>query len=263
VSDNGALLAVRGVRFGYPARPDFLGPIDLTIDRGQRWAVIGPNGAGKSTLVRLLAGLHAPSQGDIALDGRSLRHLSSIERARRIAFLPQHPPVDLHISVGELALLGRHPHRRFGLFESPLDQRIAEDAMRTTQTLEFRERLVSTLSGGEGQRAHLAAALAQQPALLVLDEPTTGLDLKHQLHVYDILRSLTAGQRMAVVVVTHDVNLAARYATHVLLLADGSAVATGPPAEVVRADVLERVYEIGLGQITDERGQRWLVPIAR
>jgi iron complex transport system ATP-binding protein len=256
------MMVLRLVRYGFAARADFLGPISLRIGRGDCWAIVGPNGAGKSTMLRLLAGLLKPRSGEIEFEGKSLGRLAARERARRIAFLPQQMSGDLDFRVADLVLMGRYPHRSLGLFESAEDHRIARQAMSRTQTLAFADRAVVTLSGGEAQRVHLAAALAQEPALLLLDEPTASLDLQHQLAVFDILREQTAGGGPAVVVVTHDVNLAARFCTHVLLLNDGKTVACGSPAEVLTPAVLEPVYDVALAALAlpGGPGRRWLVP---
>lgn len=256
------ILQATDLAFGFPGRPDFLRPISLAVEPGDCWGVIGPNGAGKSTLLRLLAGLLTPASGEVHLDGRPLGELPARLRARRVAFLPQHAPGELAALAREVVLLGRYPHRRFGLFESAADLAVAERAMAATGTAEFADRPLATLSGGEAQRVHLAAALAQQPAVLLLDEPTASLDLYHQLSIFTILQDLTARARLAVVVVTHDVNLAARYCSHVLLLDDGRPVASGPPAEVIHPGVLRAVYRVELASATtDDLARRWIVPL--
>lgn len=291
---DASILSATGVTFGFPQRPAFLHPVHLDIRPGECWGIIGPNGAGKSTLLRLLAGLLRPTAGTVCLEGRSLRDVSPRARARRIAFLPQHLPTDLATIARDVVLMGRFPHRQFGLFESADDFAIADRAMATTGTLEFAERPLATLSGGEAQRVHIAAAIAQQPAALLLDEPTASLDLYHQLSIFSILQNLTRHDRrgtgaspvdpcgtgvspvnpggagvspvnaLAAVVVTHDVNLAARFCSHVLLLDDGKPVAAGPPAEVVTAEILEAVYQVEL-TVTDspiDSTGRWIIPIA-
>ena len=262
--DEGERLTLRDVRFGYPRRPEFLGPISLAVRAGEFWAVVGPNGAGKSTLLRLMAGLTVPLSGEITQRGESLIRLSPRRRARSIAFVPQRTPCDLDATVRDVVLMGRFPHRLLGLFESALDHRIAEQAMATTQTLPFVDRALSTLSGGEAQRVHLAAAIAQEPRLLLLDEPTASLDIEHQLAIFSILQDRTRVDGLSVVVVTHDVNLAARFCTHVLLLNDGKAAAMGPPDAVVTPAVLEPVYGVRLAsvEVPGEVGANWIVPIS-
>ncbi len=261
MTDDNVILAARSVSFGFPQRPDFLKPVTLEIERGQCWGIIGPNGAGKSTLLRLFAGLATPSSGMIHFQGRPLSEVSLRDRAKRIAFLPQTPPRDLVMSARDVVLLGRYPHRQFALFENASDFQITEKAMTTTQTLEYADRSLSTLSGGEAQRVHIAAALTQEPVLLLLDEPTTALDLYHQLSILGIVRRLTKESHLAVVVVTHDLNLAARFCTHVLLLDDGRTVASGPPVDVITPRVLEPVYGVKLAAIQAEGGD-WMVPMA-
>ncbi len=255
------LLELRSVRFGYANRPVFLGPVSLTIERGQCWAIVGPNGAGKSTLIRLVAGLLTPREGELKFQGRSMSSLSLRDRARRIGFLPQRAPESVDFTVRDMVLMGRYPHRSLGLFESADDHRIADEAMRRTGVIEFADRSVATLSGGEAQRAHLAAVLAQEPQLLLLDEPTASLDIKHQIAVFEILRSVIKPEGPALVVVTHDVNLAAMFCSHVLLLHEGKPVAAGTPHEVLTADRLRAVYEVELTALPlSESPHQWLVP---
>lgn len=254
------ILSLDRVTFGFPRRPDFLKPITLSIARGDLWAVIGPNGAGKSTLLRLMGGLARPTGGVVRVDSDDLWSLSARQRARRIALLPQHLPRDLGLTAREVVLMGRFPHRSFGLFEEPADHAIAEDVMSMTHTHAFADRLIDSLSGGEAQRVHIAAALAQQPDLLLLDEPAAALDLNHQLQLLDILHELTRRRGIAVVVVTHDLNFAWRTASHVLLLHDGRPVASGAPADVMRPETLEQVYDVRLNRAATPRAEGdWFV----
>ena len=257
-----ATLRLTDVRFGFPSRPNFLGPISMTIARGQCWAIVGPNGSGKSTLLRLMAGLSRPHAGHLEIDNVRLDALSARTRARRIAFVPQQAPTDLDFCVRDVVLMGRFPHRSLGLFESSDDYATAERAMEATETSCFADRRMSTLSGGEAQRVHVAAALAQQTDIMLLDEPTASLDLQHQLAIFGILRDRAAQNRLATVVVTHDVNLAAQFCTHVLVLHDGHSVATGPPEEVLTPDVLRPVYDVDLLALSaaDDPDRRWIVP---
>ncbi len=257
------MLVATDVEFGFPGRPRFLGPISLSVGPGECWAIVGPNGAGKSTLLRLLSGLYTPKGGRVALDDRHLCEYSRTERARRIAFLPQGAASDIDLCVRDIVLMGRFPHRSFGLFESAEDERIAEQALKRTATEPFADRPLATLSGGEAQRVHLAAALAQQPGVLLLDEPTASLDLQHERAIFDLLRK-QAEEGVGVVVVTHDVNLAADYCSHVMLLCDGKAVAVGGPSEVLRPEVLAPVYGIDLESVAapGRADRRWLIPAA-
>lgn len=254
-------LRLSGVRFGYPRQPAFLGPIDAAIESGQFWAIVGPNGAGKSTLIRLMAGLLRPVTGSVAINNRPLSRLSLRERALRIGFLPQRAPDSTDLSVRDLVLMGRYPHRSMGLFESSQDHRIALRAMEQTEIAELADRPISTLSGGEAQRAHLAAVFAQEPQLLLLDEPTASLDIAHQLSAFEILRRASKPGGPAVVTVTHDVNLALSYCSHALLLHQGSVAASGTPADVLNPSRLQGVYGVEFEQFMRHgSGRPWIVP---
>lgn len=254
------ILTLDRVTFGFPRRPDFLKPVTLSVARGDLWAVIGPNGAGKSTLLRLIGGLARPTGGIVRVESEAIGGLPARLRARRIALLPQHLPRDLGLTAREVVLMGRFPHRSFGLFDRPADHAVVEDVMTLTQTHAFADRSIDTLSGGEAQRVHVAAALAQQPDLLLLDEPAAALDLNHQLQLLDILRELTLRRGLAIVVVTHDLNFAWRAATHVLLLHDGRSVASGAPVDVMRPEILEPVYDVRLNRAAAPRAEGdWLV----
>jgi len=256
------LLEVRDLTFGYGTGPTFLGPIGLRVEEGQLWGVIGPNGAGKSTLLRLLVGLLSPRAGTILLDGATLAQTSVADRARRIAFVPQNIGGDYPSVARDIVLLGRFPHRRWRLFESPEDGRLAEQAMRLTDSLHLADRRLDTLSGGEAQCVHLAAALAQQPRLMVLDEPTTALDLYHQQLIFLKLRELSRDQGIGVVVVTHDINLAGQFCDRLLVLHDGKQVACGSCAEVLRSDTLRSVYQVDLRTVRVPGCSRdWLLAV--
>ena len=328
-TDPTALLSLKDVRFGFPARPDFLGPIDLTIHRGEFWGIVGPNGAGKSTLLKLMAGLIVPSSGSVFLcdttqkgdspirtggqaasgtlrrrflfgkgysernslrstgkdpppsplvkgggvtkrsvkqviapGEKPLRHWSARARARRIAYVPQHAPEDLAMTARDVVLMGRFPHRTIGMFESVADREVAVRVMRETRTEEFGERTLATLSGGEARRVHLTAALAQEAELLLLDEPTVSLDLRHELDLFGLLWRRCAVEGQTVAAVTHDVNLAARFCTHVIVLDDGSCAAQGKAGEVIEPGTLERVYGVPMTRVStaSSSSRSWIVP---
>ncbi|MBX3397024.1 MAG: ABC transporter ATP-binding protein [Phycisphaerae bacterium] len=257
------LLRMDGVAYGFPERPDFLQPLRAEFRAGECWGIIGPNGAGKSTLLRLMAGLRKPTGGRLLFDGEDLRAVSPRDRARRIALLPQQPDSDFSLSVADVVLLGRFPHRQFGLFESSADREVANRAMDMTRTRAFSCRRLSTLSGGEAQRVHLAAALAQEPAMLLLDEPTASLDWQHQLAIFELIRNVADQSRTLVAVVTHDLNLAGRFCTHILLLDDGRCVAAGEPDAVLTPAQIEQVYHVRVDlAVAVSSGERVLLPIS-
>lgn len=257
-----AIIGADAVTFGFEGRPHFLGPVTMQIAPGQCWGIVGPNGAGKSTLLRLLAGIVMPKSGVISLDDVPLRETDDRARARRISFLPQNPTREIGLTARQVVLMGRYPHRPFGLFESAEDFAIADASLTATETTEFAERSLATLSGGEAQRVHVAAALAQRPAVLMLDEPTSALDLYHQLAIFSMVRRLVDGEGLACVVVTHDLNLAARYCTHVMLLDSGKVAAQGSPSDVLTPEQLEPVYRVKLERVKHASGSAaWIMPV--
>ena len=232
------------VSFAFSAARDFLVDVSLATRFGQCWGIVGPNGAGKSTFIRLLAGLAQPSRGRVVLNGRPLDAWSAVERARKIAYLPQRLFTPADLTAGEVVLMGRYPHRSLGLFESTHDIERARAAMAMTETEPFRDRPMGSLSGGEAQRVHLAAALAQEPCVLLLDEPTTALDWKHQLAIFTVLRRLADQGDVIVIAVTHDLNLAARYCDAALLLHEGHVAGRGPVRDILSPEALAPVFGV-------------------
>jgi iron complex transport system ATP-binding protein len=243
-----ALVELRAVSFGYAARagrrarPFHLEALSLTIAPGEILGVIGPNSAGKTTLIRLLTRVLRPEHGEIVLDGRPLDAIAPAALAREIAVVPQELPQAFPFTVGDLVLMGRYPHGPARYFESEADHAIARAAMEATGVLELAALPLDELSGGERQRAVLARALAQEPRLLVLDEPTAHLDLRYQAECVALLRRVNRERRMTVILVAHDLNLAAEVCDRLLLLAAGRAVRVGPPEQVLEEDVLREVY---------------------
>jgi iron complex transport system ATP-binding protein len=219
--------------------------LDLEIAAGVLTCLLGPNGSGKSTLLRLAAGLRVPRGGEILLRGRPLDRWTPRERARHVAFLPQHVESVHRHTAGETVALARHPH--LGPFgrPGPADRRAVDEAMARTGTLDLAPRPLDQLSGGERQRVLIAAALAQGGEFLLLDEPTASLDLHHQVRLMRLLVELAEAGR-TVLCATHDLNLAATFAHRVVLLDRGRIEAEGPPAEVLQAERLARIYGDGI-----------------
>ncbi|MER6527364.1 ABC transporter ATP-binding protein [Streptomyces sp. NPDC001508] len=219
--------------------------VSLRVEPGQVLGLIGPNGAGKSTLMRALAGVTAPAGGDVSVGGERLLGMSSRERARRVAYVPQDTMLDFEFTGRDVVLMGRHPH--VGRFTPlrPGDYEIADSALTETGAACFANQPVPTLSGGERQLLHLAKALAQQPNVLLLDEPVAALDLRHQLHVLSLLRTQArAGHGLAVVAVLHDLGHAARFCDRLALLHEGRLVTSGPPSDVLTEQHLADVYGV-------------------
>jgi iron complex transport system ATP-binding protein len=239
------LLTARGLTWKAGART-ILGPLDLEIFAGECLMVVGPNGAGKTTLLRLLTGLLPPADGEIRYLGGGDRLLGSLprrERARQIAYVPQVRPASVPLTVFEVVLLGRYPHLSpLQLAPRASDFAAAEEALALGGIGDLRDRPLDELSGGERQAVYIAAALAQEAGMLVLDEPTTHLDARHQREVAALLVQLKGEAGRTVVAATHDLNLASLLGDRLLALAGGRVLAVGSPAEILRPDLLRTLF---------------------
>ena len=238
-----AVFELERVDFAYagaeqPALRDF----SLTVDGGTFLALLGPNGSGKSTALRAMLGELAPTGGIVRYRGRPMREWHRRDVAREVAFVPQSEPLAFPLTVRALVEMGRYPHVGVLGRAGPSDAEAIERAMERAGVSGLADRSVTKLSGGERQRARIARALAQQPSTLVLDEPTAALDLHFEMETFELLRSLASESRFTVVVATHNLNLAARYASELTLLAEGRIRARGGPEEVLRRGVVEEVY---------------------
>lgn len=242
------MLALRGVVIRAGARL-LIEDLTLDIGGGELWCVLGPNGSGKSSLLHALAGLRAPQAGVIAFCGRPWAQWPAREAALRRGLLLQQQTDAFSASVLETVLTGRHPHiGRFG-WESGHDARCATEALARMDLAALAARDVRSLSGGERQRVALATLLAQDPALMLLDEPTAHLDLAHQVHAFEHLAALVRDEGRSVVFATHDCNLAARFATHALLLDGRGGTIAGPASEVLQAAQLSRIFGFALARL--------------
>jgi len=235
-----APLAVEDLVMEYDGAPVIDG-LSLAVPRDAFTVIVGPNGCGKSTLLRALARTMKPRAGRVLLDGAPIGDLRGKEVARRVALLPQSPIAPEAITVGDLVARGRYPHQGLLRQWSDADARAVEGALAATETAELRDRLVSSLSGGQRQRVWLAMALAQDTGLLLLDEPTTFLDIAHQYEMLSLCARLHREGR-TLVAVLHDLNQAARFATHLVVMRDGAVVAQGPPSDIITAELVESVF---------------------
>lgn len=217
--------------------------VDFAGGSGEFIGLLGPNGAGKSTLLRILAGLNAPSSGTVSIGGQDLRKMQPIEVARRIAYVPQDTHVAFDFSVWEIVLMGRHPHVPRFAMEGEVDHEIAVRALESVGLRQLAGRLITSLSGGERQMVFIAKALAQQPEILLLDEPISALDIRHQLRVLSLVRSYADGGATAIAVL-HDLNLAARFCDRVYIMGDGNVVAQGRPDVVYTEESLAQTHGV-------------------
>ena len=217
--------------------------VTLHADRGQLVGLIGPNGAGKSTLLRAMSGILGYRDGAVRLDGADIKSLSSKAIAAGLALVPQIAPYTHGFTCIELVLMGRYPHLGRFQIEGKEDDRISRDAMRLTEIEQFADRTLDTLSGGERQRVFVSRALAQQPRVLLLDEPTSNLDVLHQLKVFDLVRKLV-DEGLTAVAAIHDLNMAARYCDRLVLLTGGRVLAEGSPEEVLSPETIESAFGV-------------------
>ena len=253
------LMEVIDVSFAYGTRIAVDG-VSLAVRRGEFVGVIGPNGSGKSTLLRLLSGIFRPKSGEVLLEGCPLGSISRSDLARRVAVVTQEPVIDFAFSVTEVVLMGRAPHLGGAVFESTRDIDIARRAMLRTEVLELADRFVQELSGGERQRVILARALAQETPLLLLDEPTAFLDIRHQVEVFGLLRSLR-NEGYTIVAAVHDLNLAAAYCDRLALLKDGRLLTAAPPQDVLTPTHIRAAYEIDVEVRCSDGGGLSITPV--
>ncbi|MDM8518102.1 ABC transporter ATP-binding protein [Desulfobacterales bacterium HSG16] len=219
-----------------------LNDLSFSVMKGEFFILIGPNGSGKTTLMKTMAGILKLRKGTLEIMGRPIGSFKQKELARHLAFVPQQLPEDIPFSVMEVLLMGRFPHLGLLGLEGKDDMDIVENAMKFTNTSHLSMRRLSQLSGGELQRVYIARALCQEPDIILLDEPTAFLDLAHQIQIMDLLENLKKEKGVTVIMVSHDVNLAAMYGDRLILMKDGGAVKQGMPEEVLTFSALEKTY---------------------
>ncbi|NKX53163.1 ABC transporter ATP-binding protein [Arthrobacter sp. E918] len=254
-------LRAESLTLGYDGR-DIISGLTLSVPDAKVTAVIGPNGCGKSTLLRGLGRLLPPRSGRVTLDGEPLAKLSTRHIATQLSVLPQTPSAPSGLTVADLVSRGRHPRQKWYQQFSGADQAVVAEALAATDLLDLADHPVEELSGGQRQRAWISMTLAQEAGILLLDEPTTYLDLAHQVEVLELVRGLNRRHGRTVVMVLHDISLAARYSDHMVAMKAGRIVAQGTPAEVVTPDLLQEVFGLA-AQVVPEptEGRPHVIPL--
>jgi iron complex transport system ATP-binding protein len=256
-------LAARSLRLGYDDHV-VVRDLSLTLPSGKVTVIVGANACGKSTLLRALARLLRPTSGVVLLDGEHIQRLSTKAVATKLGILPQSPVAPDGITVADLVARGRYPHQGWFRQWTAADEAAITEAMVATSTVDLADRAVDELSGGQRQRVWIAMALAQDTDILLLDEPTTFLDLAHQVEVLDLLTDLNQRSGRTIVLVLHDLNQASRYAHHLVALRDGEIVAEGPPTAVVDEALVRAVFDLESLVVPDPvSGTPMVVPIGR
>jgi iron complex transport system ATP-binding protein len=256
-------LAAEGVTLGYGDRT-IVDSLNLQIPPGRVTTIVGANACGKSTLLKAMARLLAPSAGQVLLDGKAIHRMPTRQVARVLGLLPQSPIAPEGIAVSDLVSRGRHPHQGALSRWTSADDAAVARALEATDVTHLADRPVDELSGGQRQRVWIAMALAQETDVLLLDEPTTFLDISHQVDVLDLLTDLNRERGTTVAMVLHDLNLAARYADHLVAMAQGEVVAAGDPADVLTEDTVRRVFGLDSRVVPDPlTGRPMVIPIGR
>lgn len=237
-----ALYAINDISGGYGVIP-VIKKVSFNIQRGDFLGIIGPNGSGKSTLLRLMSRALLPQCGELLLEGSPVKELRLKEFCRKVAFVPQETLINFSFSAEEIVLMGRIPHLKRLQTETKYDLAAAQKALALTDTLNLRQRPINELSAGERQRVIIAKALAQEPFLLILDEPTSHLDIGHQARIMNLLRQLNRKEELSIVIVLHDLNLASEYCRRLILLNEGMIFKQGAPEEVLTYQNIEEVYK--------------------
>jgi len=263
MTDSLSPLATEHLTLGYDQKI-IIDDLSVQIPAGEITVIIGPNACGKSTLLRTLSRLITPQSGRVLLNDRDIKEYATKAIARQLGLLPQSPMTPAGITVRELVSRGRYPWQSLFSRPSIADQQAVEQAMKATRIESLADQSVETLSGGQRQRAWIAMVLAQQTPLLLLDEPTTWLDISHQIELMELMRDLNRQHGRTLVVVLHELNHACRYAGHLIAMRDGKIVAQGKPQEIVTAELIEQVYGLKSVIISDPvAGTPLVIPVGR
>jgi iron complex transport system ATP-binding protein len=240
------MLEIENLSFSYDRTKQVLKNVNIEIKKGEFVGIVGPNGCGKTTLVNILSHVLDLQKGKIKLDGEDLRKIPQNELAKLIAVVPQESMFEFEFTGLEIVLMGRLPYLARFQLEGEKDRKIAERAMKKTQCWQFRDKYIRNLSGGEKQRVIVARALTQEPEYLLLDEPTSHLDMNFQFEVLDLIAELNKTKKVTILSVFHDINLASKYCTRLLLMKEGRIIADGPPKAIINRKNMSKIYEFNI-----------------
>ena len=254
------MIKAKDLYFSYNKDKNFITNLSVEIEKGKITTILGPNGSGKSTLLSIFAGLNKPTSGEVSINGKSVKALKQKELAREIATVHQQNTVPSDITVKELVSYGRIPHKKYFQGNNESDDEIIEWAMKRTGLEKLKDKAVMSMSGGERQRAFIAMALAQKSEILFLDEPTTYLDIYHQVEILELVKELNEESNLTVVMVLHDINQAIKYSDNVIVMKSGQVISSGRSNEVINMDLLDKVYKIG-GFINEMETETVFVPL--
>jgi len=252
-------ISIKNLSYSYDSNTLALDNISIAIPKGSFCGIIGPNGSGKTTLLKCISGYLKPQSGDVFISNKRVSEFSTKEIARTMALVQQHFALEYDFTVLEIVLTGRNPHLRRLQTESTLDYDIANDSMKRAEIFHLKDRMLTSLSGGEWQRMILARALCQQASIMLLDEPVTGLDIKHQVSFLNSAKKLATEEGISVVCVLHDLNLALNYCDEIALLNKGKLYDKGKPLQVLTKENLEGVYETKI-DIFEKKGEKFILP---
>ena len=254
------MIKAKNLEFSYEKDKNLIQDINVEIEKGKITTILGPNGSGKSTLLSIFTGLNKPTSGDVIINGKSIKKLKYKNIAKEIATVHQQNTVPGDITVKELVSYGRIPHKKYFQGNTESDEDIVEWALKKTGLTNLRDKTVMSMSGGERQRAFIAMALAQKSKILFLDEPTTYLDIYHQIEILELVEELNREEELTVVMVLHDINQALKYSHNIIIMKNGNIVSEGKSQEVITIDMLNKVYNIG-GFINKSNDETFFVPL--
>ncbi|MEN8076172.1 ABC transporter ATP-binding protein [Clostridioides difficile] len=254
------MIKAKDLYFSYDKDKSFISKLNVGIEKGKITTILGPNGSGKSTLLSIFAGLNKPSAGEVTIKGKSIKSLKHKDLAKEIATVHQQNTVPSDITVRELVSYGRIPHKKYFQGNNDSDDEIIEWAIKRTGLENLKDKAVMSMSGGERQRAFIAMALAQKSEILFLDEPTTYLDIYHQVEILELVKELNKESNLTVVMVLHDINQAIKYSDNVIVMKSGQAVACGKSNEILNMNLLNKIYKIG-GFISEIEKETVFVPL--